>query len=54
MTVALRDIDFHVVTIPEGYMTSDIAKAMEDAGRGPEPISCISKNPRPAHLGSGA
>ena len=32
--IARGDIYFHVVTIPEGYMMFDIAKAMEDAGLG--------------------
>lgn len=32
--IALGDIYFHVVTIPEGYTIFDIAKAIEDAGLG--------------------
>jgi peptidoglycan lytic transglycosylase G len=32
--IARGDIYFHVVTIPEGYTTFDIAKAIEDAGLG--------------------
>lgn len=33
--IARGDINFHTVTIPEGYTMFDIARAMEDAGLGP-------------------